>query len=150
MSQDLYFYKQKIIPGKIAQFFTSEEVQSSIKALLKNRDLERDEVLRDNLFEEVEVFSISISAYNQEIEELLNEIEFIPSQSRLFMMNEKIWSAIKKNQKLQIDKLQKSQESQSKNDPNYKKNLQEISQLKKDYAKLEKLFKKKLLFVNLQ
>ncbi len=150
MSQEFYFYKQKIIPEKIAQFFTSAEVQSSIKALLKNRDLEREETLRDNLFEEVEVFSISISAYNQEIDELLKETEFIPSQSRRFMMTEKILSAIKTIIESQLGKLQKAKESQSKTDPKHDEISREISQLEKDYAKLEKLFKKNLLFVNLQ
>jgi hypothetical protein len=150
MSQDFYFYKQKIIPDKIAQFFTQEEVQSSIKALLKNQNLEREETLRDNLFEEVEVFSISISAYNQEFDKLLNETEFIPSQSRRFMMNEKTWSAIKKIIESQLGKLKSTKKIQKKNGQRYDEISRDISQLKKDYGKLEKLFKKNLLFVNLQ
>jgi acyl carrier protein phosphodiesterase len=150
MSQDLYFYKQKIIPQKIAKCFTSEEVHSSIKALLKNRYLEQQEALRDNLFEEVEVYSFTISAYNQEIEELLKETEFIPSKSRRFMMNEKIWSAIKIIVDSKIAALQNIKRSQSKNDAKYGEISRDISQLKKDYKKLEKLFNNNLLFVNLQ
>lgn len=150
MSQEFYFYKQRIIPDKIAQVFTAEEVQSSIKALLKNRDLEREETLRDNLFKEVEVFSISISAYEPEIDKLLNETEFIPSQSRRFMMNEKILSAIKTIIESQLIQLKKDKKPLKKNEPKHDEISMKISQLKKDYAQLEKLFKKNLLFVNLQ
>ncbi len=150
MSQDLYFYKQKIIPVKIAQSFTFEEIHSSIKALLKNRDLEEEENLRDNLFEEVELLSPSISAYNQEIDELLKTTEFIPSHSRRFMINENIWSAIKLIVESKLSELQNEKKRQKKNTKEWREISIEISQLKRDYAKLEKLFKKNLLFVNLQ
>jgi len=150
MSQDLYFYKQKIIPEKIAQSFTTEEIHSSIKALLKNRDLEEEENLHNVLFEEIEVFSISISSYDKKFEELLKDTEFIPLQSRRFMMNNKFMSTIETIVSSKISELENARNSQKKTKQNTSILSKEISQLKRDLSKLEKLFNKNLLFVNLQ
>ena len=156
MSQDLYFYKQKIISEEVAQILSKEEVENAIKTLLATRNLEEDTKLREKLFEEVESI-IDISAYTKGIEELLEKekIEFIPPDSRRFMMNEKIWSVVQNNF---LDKYKEIENSKKTNMTTKTKIDEQINQLLnsqsfqllKYYSILEELFKKNLLFVNIQ
>lgn len=138
MSQDFCFYKQKIFSEKVCQTFSYEEVNFSLKALLKKRDLEEEE-LRNSLFEEVEINSILISAYDKKVEKLLTKSLFLSPQSRFFMVNKKILSAIQSIVESQQKELKKSNGLTDK-----------LSQMSTDYATLMNLFDKKLLFVNLQ
>jgi len=155
MAQDLYFYRQKIISEELAQLLSKEEVENAIKTLLSKTNLEEDTKLRENLFEEVESI-IEISSYNEEIKEILEkEIEFIPSESRRFMMNEKIWLIIKKivlNKYNEIDEIKKSDIATKTKIDEQIKQLQnsQAFQILKDYSILEELFNKNLLFVNIQ
>ncbi len=155
MAQDLYFYRQKIISEELAQLLSKEEVENAIKTLLSKTNLEEDTKLRENLFEEVESI-IEISSYNEEIKETLEkEIEFIPSESRRFMMNEKIWLIIKKivlNKYNEIDEIKKSDIATKTKIDEQIKQLQnsQTFQILKDYSILEELFNKNLLFVNIQ
>jgi hypothetical protein len=156
MAQDLYFYKQKIISEEVAKLLSKEEVENAIKTLVTTRDLEEDTKLRENLFEEVKSI-IDISAYSKGIEELLEkeEIEFIPPDSRRFMMNKKIWSVI---QNIFLEKYKEIENSKKTNMTTKTKIDEQINQLLnsqafqllKDYSILEELFKKNLLFVNIQ
>jgi len=138
MSQDFCFYKQKIFSEKVCQTFSYEEVNFSLKALLKKRDLEEEE-LRNSLFEEVEINSILISAYDKKVEKLLTKSLFLSPQSRFFMVNKKILSAIQSIVESQQKELKKSNGLTDK-----------LSEMSTDYATLMNLFDKKLLFVNLQ
>ena len=155
MAQDLYFYRQKIISEELSQLLSKEEVENAIKTLLSKTNLEEDTKLRDNLFEEVESI-IEISSYNKEIKEILEkEIEFISSESRRFMMNEKIWLIIKKivlNKYNEIDEIKKSDIATKTKIDEQIKQLQnsQTFQILKDYSILEELFNKNLLFVNIQ
>jgi hypothetical protein len=155
MAQDLYFYRQKIISEELAQLLSKEEVENAIKTLISKTNLEEDTKLRENLFEEVESI-IEISSYNEEIKETLEkEIEFIPSESRRFMMNEKIWLIIKKivlNKYNEIDEIKKSDIATKTKIDEQIKQLQnsQTFQILKDYSILEELFNKNLLFVNIQ
>lgn len=139
MSQDLCFYRQKILSKEICQNFTHEEINSCLKALLKKHSLEDDETLRDKLFEEVEISSIFISAYDKKIEKLLTKSLFLSPQSRFFMVNKKVLSAIGTIVESKQKEMKKSDNS-----------TDELSQLSKDYSTLGSLFEKKLLFINLQ
>lgn len=139
MSQDLYFYRQRILSVDICQDFTHEQIDSCLKALLKEHKLEEDEALRNKLFEEVEINSISISAYNKEIEKFLTEEDlYLSPQSRLFMVNNKILSAIHGI----VKSKQKEMEQSNK--------IEKSNKLSTDYSTLEDLFNKKQLFINLQ
>jgi hypothetical protein len=155
MAQDLYFYRQKVISEELAQLLSKEEVENAIKTLLSKTNLEEDTKLRENLFEEVESI-IEISSYNEEIKEILEkEIEFIPSESRRFMMNKKIWLIIKKivlNKYNEIDESKKSDIATKTKIDEQIKQLQnsQTFQILKDYSILEELFNKNLLFVNIQ
>jgi len=156
MAQDLYFYRQKIISEEVAQLLSEEEVESAIKTLLATKNLEEDIKLREKLFEEVESI-IEISANTEGIKELLDnkEIEFIPPDSRRFMMNEEIWLVI---QKKFLEKYREIENSKKTNTTTKTKNGEQINQLLnsqafqllKDYSILEELFQKNLLFVNIQ
>ncbi|MFE1746896.1 hypothetical protein [Coleofasciculus sp. H7-2] len=171
MAQDLYFYKQKIFSKKVARLFSQEELHSAVKALLANRDLEDDTKLRGELFEEV-LIDFDVSAYEKEIKKLLEtDTEFISPQSRRFMMNKKIWSVIQKIVLSKYSGIEKNKDElsvtdskldgklrelcqQLKNQPNSDSkpanNSSSSLQLLSDYSTLEKLFKKNLLFVNIQ
>jgi hypothetical protein len=156
MAQDLYFYKQKVISEEVAQILSKEEVENAIKTLLATRNLEEDRKLRENLFEEVESV-IEISSYTEGIKELLDkkEIEFIHPESSRFMMNEKTWSVI---QEIVLNKYNEIENSKKSNTATKTKIGEQINQLLnsqafqllKDYSILEELFKKNLLFVNIQ
>jgi uncharacterized protein (UPF0305 family) len=172
MTQDLYFYKQKIFSEEVAQLFSQEEVHSAVKALLHKRDLEEETELRDNLFEEVDLSDFEVSAYNKEIQQLLeSDTEFIPPQSRRFMMNKKIWSAVQKIVWSKYSEIEKNKDEPSVTDSKLDDKLRELCQqlksqpnmdnkpainsssplqLLSDYSTLEKLFKNNLLFVNIQ
>ena len=139
MTQEFYFYKQKIFAEEISQKFSHEHVSSAIKALLKNSNLEEDEQLRNELFEEVEINSLSISAYDNKVEKLLTKNLFISPHSRLFMVSQKIWSTIEKL----IEDRQKELKATT-------DQTNEFSQLSKDCSTLKELFDKKLLFINIQ
>ena len=114
-------------------------MSSAIKALLKNSNLEEDEQLRNELFEEVEINSLFISAYDERVEKLLTKNLFISPHSRLFMVSQKIWSTIEKL----IENRQKELKATT-------DQANELSQLSKDYSSLKELFDKKLLFINIQ
>ncbi len=124
--------------------------------LSNTKNLEEDTKLREKLFEEVESI-IYISAYTKGIEELLEKekIEFIPPDSRRFMMNEKIWSVVQNNF---FDKYKEIENSKKTNMTTKTKIDEQINQLLnsqsfqllKDYSILEELFNKNLLFVNIQ
>ena len=139
MSQDLCFYRQKIFSEEICQNFTHEEINSCLKTLLKKHSLEEDETLRDKLFEEIEISSIFISAYDEKIEKLLTKSLFLSPQSRFFMVNKKVLSA--------IHTIVESKQKETKGSSN---STDELSQLSTDYSTLEDLFDKKQLFINLQ
>lgn len=138
MSQDFCFYKQKIFSEKVCQSFSHEELASSLKVLLKKCDLEEEE-LRNSLFEEVEISSIFISAYDKRIEKILTKNLFLSPQSRFFMVNKKVLSI--------IQAIVESKQKELKNSDNL---TDAFSQLSTDYLALENLFEQKLLFVNLQ
>lgn len=146
MAQDLYFYRQKIIREEVAQLLSKEEVENAIKTLLATRNLEEDSKLREILFEEVD-FPIVISAYNKEIKELLEKMEYIPPDSRRFMMNEEFLSVIKNNV---LENSRETENSMKTNTTTKTNNDEQMEQLSKHYSILEELFKKNLLFVNIQ
>ena len=139
MSQEFCFYRQKIFSETICQNFTHEEINSCLKTLFKKHSLEDDETLRNKLFEEVEINSISISAYDKKIEKLLTKNLFLSFQSRFFMANKKILSAIHAI----VESKQKEMEGSN-------SSTDELSQLSTDYLTLEDLFDKKQLFINIQ
>ncbi|QLE53725.1 hypothetical protein FD724_38380 (plasmid) [Nostoc sp. C057] len=83
MSQDLYFYKQKILTDSATKILSEEEIYEAIKASLAKRNLDNETSVREQLFQEVELKSVEISAYSPEIETLLEkDIKFINPQSR--------------------------------------------------------------------
>lgn len=157
MSQDLYFYRQKIIAEELAQILSKEKVEETIKSLLKKQDLEVNVQLREKLFEEVES-SIEISANTKGIEELLvDKIEYIPPDSRRFMINEKIWLVIQEvildeyNNNKEIENSKKTNTTnKSEIDPIDQLLQSKSFQLLKDYSILDELFKKNCLFINIQ
>lgn len=152
MSQDLHFYKQKILDEEEAQKLKQEEVCEKIKSLLKKYDVENDnEDLRELFFEEVDV-SVNISAYDPGIKELLeSEVQFIPQESRRFMMNNKVWVAL---EKIIFDRFSNitsgEKNSKSKSDSGYSKKLIELLTISKDFSTLKELFERNSLFVNIQ
>jgi hypothetical protein len=135
MSQNLYFYKQKIFSEEVCRNFSHDEINSSVKALLKKHDLEEDEDLRNIIFEELEPNLILISAYHKSIEKFLTKTRFVSPKSKFFMINPKILTV--------IEKVVKSQEKSD-----YSEN--QTSQVLDDLSILKELCEKKLLFVNIQ
>jgi outer membrane receptor for monomeric catechols len=135
MSQNLYFYKQKIFSEEICRNFTHDEINSSVKALLKKHDLEENEDLRNAIFEELEPNLILISAYHKSIEKFITKTRFISPKSKFFMVSNKILAA--------IEKVVQSQEKS-----NYSES--QTSQVFDDLSTLKELCEKKLLFINIQ
>ena len=128
MSQNLNFYKQKILTEEVNKLFKSEEILEAVKSLLKNKNLEKDTDLIKSLFEEIELeYPLNMNAYDKNFENLIKE-KFIP-QSRILMVDEEIWKYIEKEgyEKLKTDK-----------------NSESIDQ---DIQKLNQLFKENQLFI---
>ncbi|MBD2777008.1 hypothetical protein [Iningainema tapete] len=156
MTQDVFFYRQKVLPEKISQLFSREEVYEAVKSLLAKKDLEKDSKLRKKLFEEVDLKLVQISAYSEEIDKLLTkEINFINQHSRFFMMNEKMWKAIKKEIFCLYSTIETNQTVKYKSDSNIDEQLNELCQQNNflimiEYKILEELYNKNLLFVNIQ
>ncbi|BAZ21221.1 hypothetical protein NIES4073_20990 [Kalymmatonema gypsitolerans NIES-4073] len=153
MSQELCFYKQKILTDSAIKILSKEEIYEAVKASLAKRNLDHETDVRERLFQEVELAQLEISAYYPKIETLLEDIKFI-AQSRFFMMNENIWIAIKvyiisqylkTNNGIKIDI-----ENSNKIDQLIKKLKQQNPKISDDYSKLNKLYKKNILFVNIQ
>lgn len=139
MSQDLYFYRQKIINKESCDIFSYEEIAASIKVLLENRDLE-EEKLQKSLFDEVKADCIEISAGEEDLEKFWNDERLrLSRNSRFFIVNEEIFSAIEAKVKSQEKKLNKSNILSKR-----------ASQLYADFSIIKQLFDEKLLFVNLQ
>ena len=136
MSQDLYFYQQQIISEKICRNFTHKEINSAVKSLLKNYDLEENENLRNEIFKELEPNLINISAYDKSIEKFIKKPTiFVTPKSRFFMVDSKILAA--------IESIVMSEEKS-----NRSKDM--TIQISNDLSILKDLFDKKLLFINLQ
>jgi hypothetical protein len=136
MSQDLYFYQQQIIPEKICRNFTHEEINSAVKSLLKNSNLEENENLRNEIFKELEPNLINISAYDKSIEKLIQKpTKFVTPKSRFLMVDSKILAA--------IESIVMSEEKSNRSEDM-------TIQISKDLSILKDLFDKKLLFINLQ
>ncbi|MBD2009669.1 hypothetical protein NDI40_06970 [Microcoleus vaginatus ZQ-A3] len=153
MSQDLHFYKQKILPEEEAQEMKQEEVYEKIKSFLEKYDVENQhEDLRELFFEEVEVSSINISSYTPGIKEFLDsDVQFIPQESRRFIMDNKVWVVIEKiivNECSKIINPEKNPKSKSNNEDSQK--LAQLSKLLKDFSTLKELFKINSLIVNIQ
>jgi hypothetical protein len=131
MSQDLNFYKQKILTEEASKLFKTEEILETVKTLLKNKKLEEETNLIESLFEDIELeSSFQISAYDKNIEELIRE-KFIP-QSRILMVDEEIWKYIEEEGNNQSKKLKNDKNSES---------------INRDIKKLNKLFKENQLFI---
>lgn len=135
MSQDLCFYQQQIISEKICRNFTHKEINSAIKLLLKNYNLEENENLRNEVFKELEPNLINISAYDKPIEKLIKKPTSLIPKSRFLMVNSKILAA--------IESIVTSKEKSSRSEDM-------TIQISKDLLILKDLFEKKLLFINLQ
>jgi hypothetical protein len=136
MSQDLYFYQQQIIPEKICRNFNHKEINSAIKSLLKNYDLEENENLRNEIFKELEPNLINISAYNKSIEKIIKKPTiFVTPKSRFIMVDSKILAAIESI-------------VMSEGKSNHSEDMS--IQISNDLSILKDLFDKKLLFINLQ
>ncbi|MHC0066857.1 hypothetical protein ACWATR_28745 [Nostoc sp. UIC 10890] len=155
MSQELYFYKQKILTDSATKILLEEEIYEAIKASLAKRNLDNETSVREQLFQEVELESLQINAYSPEIETLLEkDIKFINPQSRFFMMNENMWIAIKGyiiSQYIKTDNSIKIDPGNSNNIDQIIKKLKQLNhKISDDYSNLNKLYKKKMLFVNIQ
>jgi len=153
MSQDLHFYKQKILHEEEAQKMKQEEVYEKIKSFVEKYDVENQhEDLREVFFEEVEVSSINISSYTPGIKEFLDsDVQFIPQESRRFMMDNKVWVVIEKiivNECSKIINSEKNPKSKSNNEDSQK--LAQLSKLLKDLSILKELFQINSLIVNIQ
>jgi hypothetical protein len=138
MSQDLHFCKQMIFREEILQEFTHDQINSTMKSLLKERNLEEDTNLRNKFFEEIEIYSFSISGYDDKIEKILKESVFLSLDSRLLMVTESLWQAIKT---IVEDKEKELQSNHDKEES--------LSQCKQDYSNIKELFDKKLLCINI-
>lgn len=155
MSQDLYFYKQKILTDSATKIFSEEEIYEAIKASLAKRNLDNETSVREQLFQEVELESLQINAYFPEIDTLLEKnINFISPQSRFFMMNENMWIAIKGyiiSNYIKTDNSIKIDTENSNNIDQLIKKLKQLNpEISHDYSNLNKLYNKKMLFVNIQ
>lgn len=153
MSQDLYFYKQKVFLEETSQLLSQVEVHNAIKTCLANRDLEKDSQLREKLFEEVDL-DIDISAYSKEIELLLEKTEFLRPDSKCFMVNDKMWKAIQKNILFQHNQQEDNQKIEQADDSKLDELFNELCRqssckMLSNYQELEKLFRKNLLFANI-
>ncbi|MBH8566789.1 hypothetical protein I8748_32360 [Nostoc sp. CENA67] len=155
MSQELYFYKQKILKDNAAKILSEEEIYEAVKVLLAKRNLDNESSVRDRLFQEVELESLQISAYSPEIETLLEkDIQFINPQSRFFMMNKNMWIAIKFyiiSHYIKVNDGSKlDTENSNEIDHLIKKLKQQNPEISHDYSKLNKLYNQKMLFINIQ
>ena len=155
MSQDLYFYKQKILTDSATKILSEEEIYEAIKASLAKRNLDQETSVREQLFEEVELDSLQISAYYPEINTLLEkDIKFINPQSRFFMINENMWMAIKSyiiSDYIKTDNdIKIPPENSNEIDQLIKKLENKNPEINHDYSKLKNLYNKKMLFVNIQ
>lgn len=154
MSQDLHFYKQKILDEEVAQKLKPEEVFEMIKFLLNKYDVEdAHQDFLEVFFKELEVFSIDISGYVPEIEELVSsKVEFIPENSRRFMMNKNVWGVLEKiieEQCSNISSGEKNSKSKSKTDNVYSQKLDKLSTIIQDFCILKEAFKRNSLFVDI-
>lgn len=152
MSQDLHFYKQKILGEDVAQKLKPEEVCQMIKFLLEKYDIEdAHKDLRQVFFKELEVFSIDISAYVPEIEELVSsKVEFIPEKSGRFMMNKKVWVILENIIDEQCSNIISGEKnSKSKNDNEGSQKLDKLSTILQDFSTLKEVFKRNSLFVDI-
>ncbi|MGB7708167.1 MAG: hypothetical protein WBL95_01240 [Microcoleus sp.] len=155
MSQDLHFYKQKILDEDVAQKLKPEEVSEMIKLLLTKYDVEG--VHQDFLevfFKELEVFSIDISGYDSEIEELVNskKVELIPENSRRFMMNKNVWGVLEKIIDKECSNIysgENNSKSKSKSDNVYSQKVDKLSTIIQDFCILKEAFKRNSLFVDI-
>jgi hypothetical protein len=148
MSQVLNFFKQQILDEDEAQKMNQKEVFAKIKSILDIYDVENeDEVLQEVFFKQVIVPSIQISAYEERMEKLLSDVQFIPEESRRFMMNEKVWSVL---EEIIYDQCRMiTGEKKSKNDNKCSQNLDNLFKISQDFYTLKQLFKRHSLFVNI-
>ena len=131
MSQDLNFYKQKILTEEVNKLFKTEEILEAVKTLFKNKKLEEQTSLIESLFEEIELeYPLNMNAYDKNIENLIKE-KFIP-QSRILMVDEEIWKYIEKEGNDKREKLKTDKNSES---------------INRDIQKLNQLFKENQLFI---
>lgn len=152
MSQDLHFYKQKILGEDVAQKLKPEEVFEMIKFLLKKYDIQdTHQELREVFFKELEVFSIDISGYDTEIEKLVSsKVQFIPEESRRFMMNKDVWVVLENIIYEQCSKIISGEKnSKSKSDNECSQKLDKISTILQDFSTLKEVFKRNSLFVDM-
>lgn len=137
MSQDLHFYKIKILNfnEEVAQKFEHSGIRDAIIALVAKKDLEGDEKLKEDLFEEIEI-SFEISGNDKKLEKALNKVNFIQN-SRYFIIEDEIFKILEGIIQYQI------QESKDQKNDSVSKSLEN------EYSKLKDIFYKKLLVANL-
>lgn len=146
MSQTLHFYKLVLFSEQTTEGFSRENIYESLKCLFRGSDPYVAEMVEKH-FEYINLDYVSIS-FGQ-IENIIPEINqkilhlFNRRTSAFFIVEENIWLAIEQilhNKIIEIMKGRKKSEMADR--------LQKVSQICSDYTLLNKLFKSKLLFVN--
>lgn len=146
MSQQLYFYKIKVFTGKVAESFEPQNISDALKALIGKNNLEENDNLKEILFEEILNINPALHNLDPDITKIFNDnskVNFFENTG-YFMMADEILSAIGKRHGFLSKTSNKNTKTKKENTYNTER-TEDHKQLKKDYKKLQDLFKNNLL-----